>query len=323
MQTVFQQCTTFIAMQVCFLQPQGSKQATWSFRPLIVLATTVHHGKVTYVWDVGTRCILFSGCWFGHGCPKFWLLDFWLINIKWEGRKVEEKFENRIFKMSQTNPTDLTTWNKMYNFLAANMSCYIGPVSVLNRKTGNVFDGVKFRKSFEVQNCNVQTQKEENYDSLTVYFEAKTLWCWNTCPCFQILNEVEKRRAISPALVQPFMRGIMEAPFPAPGRTITVKNFLPGSGTEVRKIFSQPLAPLPRPLPCPHVSSLSTHRWSSCVDRPIPVWNMWTLNVSSPPSVCVCFYGCLRLFCWNAGSSLQLTSSGWLLRSYSNLTTEN
>lgn len=25
----------------------------------------------------------------------------------------------------------------------------------------------------------------------------------------------------------------MEAPFPAPGRTITVKNFLPGSGTEV------------------------------------------------------------------------------------------
>lgn len=51
---------------------------------------------------------------------------------------------------------------------------------------------------------------------------------------FQILDEVEKRRAISPALVQPFMRGIMEAPFPAPGRTITVKNFLPGSGTEVR-----------------------------------------------------------------------------------------
>ncbi|XP_019714894.1 DENN domain-containing protein 2A-like [Hippocampus comes] len=29
------------------------------------------------------------------------------------------------------------------------------------------------------------------------------------------------------------MRGIMEAPFPAPGRTISVKNFLPGSGTEV------------------------------------------------------------------------------------------
>lgn len=54
------------------------------------------------------------------------------------------------------------------------------------------------------------------------------------CLTPQILDEVEKRRAISPALVQPFMRGIMEAPFPAPGRTITVKNFLPGSGTEVR-----------------------------------------------------------------------------------------
>lgn len=53
----------------------------------------------------------------------------------------------------------------------------------------------------------------------------------------QILDEVEKRRAISPALVQPFMRGIMEAPFPAPGRTITVKNFLPGSGTEVQRHF--------------------------------------------------------------------------------------
>uniref|UniRef100_A0A673JKF1 DENN domain-containing protein 2A-like n=1 Tax=Sinocyclocheilus rhinocerous TaxID=307959 RepID=A0A673JKF1_9TELE len=55
--------------------------------------------------------------------------------------------------------------------------------------------------------------------------------------CFElfskILDEVEKRRAMSPALVQPFMRGIMEAPFPAPGRTISIKNFLPGSGTEV------------------------------------------------------------------------------------------
>uniref|UniRef100_H3AEH9 DENN domain containing 2A n=1 Tax=Latimeria chalumnae TaxID=7897 RepID=H3AEH9_LATCH len=49
----------------------------------------------------------------------------------------------------------------------------------------------------------------------------------------KILDEVEKRRVISPALVQPFMRSIIEAPFPAPGRTIAVKNFLPGSGTEV------------------------------------------------------------------------------------------
>lgn len=59
----------------------------------------------------------------------------------------------------------------------------------------------------------------------------------------QILDEVEKRRAISPALVQPFMRGIMEAPFPAPGRTITVKNFLPGSGTEVRGCWTSGFSP--------------------------------------------------------------------------------
>ncbi|XP_077357154.1 DENN domain-containing protein 2A-like isoform X2 [Festucalex cinctus] len=55
--------------------------------------------------------------------------------------------------------------------------------------------------------------------------------------CFKlfskVLDEVERRRALSPALVQPFMRAIMEAHFPAPGRTITVKTFLPGSGTEV------------------------------------------------------------------------------------------
>lgn len=53
---------------------------------------------------------------------------------------------------------------------------------------------------------------------------------------FQILDEVEKRRGISPALVQPLMRSVMEAPFPALGRTITVKNFLPGSGTEVKTL---------------------------------------------------------------------------------------
>lgn len=49
----------------------------------------------------------------------------------------------------------------------------------------------------------------------------------------QVLDEVERRRALSPALVQPFMRAIMEAQFPAPGRTIAIKTFLPGSGTEV------------------------------------------------------------------------------------------
>uniref|UniRef100_A0A1A7WIG1 DENN/MADD domain containing 2C n=1 Tax=Iconisemion striatum TaxID=60296 RepID=A0A1A7WIG1_9TELE len=49
----------------------------------------------------------------------------------------------------------------------------------------------------------------------------------------KILEEVERRREISTALVYPFMRSVMEAPFPAPGRTVTVKSFLPGSGNEV------------------------------------------------------------------------------------------
>ncbi|XP_077003815.1 DENN domain-containing protein 2A isoform X2 [Tamandua tetradactyla] len=53
------------------------------------------------------------------------------------------------------------------------------------------------------------------------------------CRRLLILDEVEKRRGISPALVQPLMRSVMEAPFPALGKTIIVKNFLPGSGTEV------------------------------------------------------------------------------------------
>lgn len=39
---------------------------------------------------------------------------------------------------------------------------------------------------------------------------------------------------MSPALVHPFMRSVMEAPFPAPGRTIAVRSFLPGAGDEVR-----------------------------------------------------------------------------------------
>uniref|UniRef100_A0A8C9V9W8 DENN domain containing 2B n=1 Tax=Scleropages formosus TaxID=113540 RepID=A0A8C9V9W8_SCLFO len=55
--------------------------------------------------------------------------------------------------------------------------------------------------------------------------------------CFtQILDEVEKRRAISAALVYPFMRSLMESPFPAPGKTIKVKTFLPGAGNEVMEL---------------------------------------------------------------------------------------
>lgn len=61
----------------------------------------------------------------------------------------------------------------------------------------------------------------------------KVCVCLHLC-VLQVLDEVERRRALSPALVQPFMRAIMEAQFPAPGRTITIKTFLPGSGTEVR-----------------------------------------------------------------------------------------
>ncbi|XP_062855194.1 DENN domain-containing protein 2C isoform X2 [Trichomycterus rosablanca] len=56
------------------------------------------------------------------------------------------------------------------------------------------------------------------------------LGCFNLFA--KILEEVERRREISPALVQPFMRSVMDAPFPAPGRTITVKSFLPGCGNE-------------------------------------------------------------------------------------------
>ncbi|XP_044297082.1 DENN domain-containing protein 2A isoform X1 [Varanus komodoensis] len=64
-----------------------------------------------------------------------------------------------------------------------------------------------------------------------VYCIVSRLGCFNLFS--KILDEVEKRRGISPALVQPLMRSVMEAPFPALGRTITIKNFLPGSGTEI------------------------------------------------------------------------------------------
>ncbi|XP_037370347.1 DENN domain-containing protein 2A isoform X1 [Talpa occidentalis] len=64
-----------------------------------------------------------------------------------------------------------------------------------------------------------------------VYCIVSRLGCFSLFS--KILDEVEKRRGISPALVQPLMRSVMEAPFPALGKTIMVKNFLPGSGTEV------------------------------------------------------------------------------------------
>ncbi|KAM5256019.1 DENN domain-containing protein 2C isoform 2-T2 [Ctenodactylus gundi] len=61
-----------------------------------------------------------------------------------------------------------------------------------------------------------------------VYCMVSRLGCFNLFS--KILDEVEKRREMSPALVYPFMRSVMEAPFPAPGRTITVKSLLPGAG---------------------------------------------------------------------------------------------
>ncbi|NWV01802.1 DEN2C protein, partial [Upupa epops] len=67
-----------------------------------------------------------------------------------------------------------------------------------------------------------------------VYCIVSRLGCFNYFS--KILDEVEKRREMSPALVHPFMRSVMEAPFPAPGRTITVRSFLPGARSEVMEL---------------------------------------------------------------------------------------
>ncbi|KAK1335957.1 hypothetical protein QTO34_003757 [Cnephaeus nilssonii] len=56
------------------------------------------------------------------------------------------------------------------------------------------------------------------------------------CRRLLVLDEVERRRGISAALVYPFMRSLMESPFPAPGKTIKVKTFLPGAGNEVLEL---------------------------------------------------------------------------------------
>ncbi|XP_075882662.1 DENN domain-containing protein 2C isoform X2 [Nelusetta ayraudi] len=63
-----------------------------------------------------------------------------------------------------------------------------------------------------------------------VHCVVSKLGCFNLFA--KILEEVERRREISPPLVYTFMRSVMEAPFPEPGRTVTVKSFLPGSGNE-------------------------------------------------------------------------------------------
>nr|XP_010946635.2 DENN domain-containing protein 2D [Camelus bactrianus] len=63
------------------------------------------------------------------------------------------------------------------------------------------------------------------------------VYCIVSCiGCFglfsKILDEVEKRHQISLAVIYPFMQGLREAAFPAPGKTVTLKSFIPDSGTE-------------------------------------------------------------------------------------------
>ncbi|XP_059205244.1 suppression of tumorigenicity 5 protein [Centropristis striata] len=64
-----------------------------------------------------------------------------------------------------------------------------------------------------------------------VYCVISRLGCFDLFST--ILDEVERRRGVSAALVYPFMRSLMESPFPAPGKIIKVKTFLPGAGNEV------------------------------------------------------------------------------------------
>ncbi|XP_069095098.1 DENN domain-containing protein 2D isoform X2 [Pleurodeles waltl] len=63
------------------------------------------------------------------------------------------------------------------------------------------------------------------------------VYCIISClGCFglfsKILEEVEKRHQIATAVIYPFMQALRETPFPAPGKTVTVKSFIPDSGTE-------------------------------------------------------------------------------------------
>ncbi|XP_015271907.1 PREDICTED: DENN domain-containing protein 2D isoform X2 [Gekko japonicus] len=67
------------------------------------------------------------------------------------------------------------------------------------------------------------------------------VYCIISClGCFglfsKILDEVEKRRQISAAVIYPFMQGLRESSFPAPGKTVTIKSFIPDSGTELLEL---------------------------------------------------------------------------------------
>ncbi|KAM9320671.1 DENN domain-containing protein 2C [Gastrophryne carolinensis] len=92
-----------------------------------------------------------------------------------------------------------------------------------------------------------------------VYCMVSRLGCFNLFS--KILDEVEKRREMSPALVSPFMRSVMEAPFPAPGRTITVKSFVPGSGNEVIEL-------------CRPMDSRLEHVDFDCLFKCLSVWHL-------------------------------------------------
>uniref|UniRef100_A0A8C2YLZ0 DENN domain containing 2D n=1 Tax=Chinchilla lanigera TaxID=34839 RepID=A0A8C2YLZ0_CHILA len=59
-----------------------------------------------------------------------------------------------------------------------------------------------------------------------------SIWLQNPGLLGSILDEVEKRHQISMAVIYPFMQGLREAAFPAPGKTVTLKSFIPDSGTE-------------------------------------------------------------------------------------------
>lgn len=105
---------------------------------------------------------------------------------------------------------------------------------------------------------------------------------------------MERRREISPPLVYTFMRSVMEAPFPEPGRTVTVKSFLPGSGNEVsdprarrgNQAFISRFLPAAEPPPTPALplqtrgesewkeisvnsrganAALMSSRWANCI----------------------------------------------------------
>lgn len=86
--------------------------------------------------------------------------------------------------------------------------------------------GVQTRRWFNHRGPKPTSQQSKCVDVPAV---SKGLCCHS-----QILDEVERRRGVSAALVYPFMRSLMESPFPAPGKLIKVKTFLPGAGNEVR-----------------------------------------------------------------------------------------